>query len=131
MPAEPDVKPREKTICKHCGRSGGMTSVEVLRAGGWRLFEGVSQTGKPLSDVVCPWCAGTVETPPPGWKVRCRTCDWEYEDEDDEPLDAKPAKQVARDHECEPWVEISPPGSERWGGPSWFNNDGSEVKRGV
>jgi hypothetical protein len=126
-----DLRPvRQPTLCRHCQRSGGLSSIDVLRVQGWRFFTGTSQTGKAIEDVICPWCAGTATAPEPGWRVRCQTCDWEYEDDNGEgPLDVKAAKQLARDHECEPWVEISPPGEERWGGANWFNDDGTGGRR--
>ena len=115
--------------CKHCSRSTA-SSAAIARHLGWRMFSGFSLTGKPLNDVVCPWCAGTVpeSDAEPTWRVRCRTCDWEYDDEDgDGPLDAKAAKQLARDHHCEPWIEIGPPNDDRWFPERSVNNDGSLV----
>jgi hypothetical protein len=116
--------------CKHCPRST-YSSVDVARITGWRMFSGTSQTGKPIEDVACPHCAGTAPAPDetPSWSVRCKTCDWEYEDEYDEgPLTAAEAKQMADDHECEPWVEIRPPGmKDGWMSPRLVNKDGSLV----
>lgn len=115
--------------CKHCARSTA-SSASIARHLGWRMFSGVSLTGKPLEDVVCPWCAGTAPESElvPTWRVRCRTCDWEYDHEDGEgPLDAKAAKQLARDHQCEPWIEIGPPNDDRWLPERSVNNDGSLV----
>jgi len=76
------------------------------------------------------WCRGRCNpsTPPaPTWSVRCNTCDWEWEDEDGEgPLDAKAAKEMARDHECEPEVELCPPGDDAKWVPEWLvGRDGS------
>jgi hypothetical protein len=63
---------------------------------------------------------------PPSWSVRCNTCDWEWEDEYDEGLpDAKAAKRLADDHECEPSVEIKAPGSDSWHATWVVNNDGT------
>lgn len=65
------------------------------------------------------------------WEVRCSTCDWEWDGEDDEgPLDAEEAKRLARDHECEPYVEIKGPGMDRWHEEWRVNKDGTlyEVK---
>lgn len=96
----------EARTCK-CGKSTGRTSLDVLRVKGWRIFDGLSQTGKPLSETVCPWCAGTATEPAPTWRVGCNTCYWEWEDDYDEgPLSQKEAKRIADDHECEPdtWV---------------------------
>lgn len=110
--------------CRHCRRSTG-NSADFARAAGWRTFKGASLTGKPLDDVICPWCAGTAE-PELSWKVRCNTCDWESaEDEDDEALDARDAKHLADDHRCEPWLEIQAPNSDVWLPPRSVNNDGS------
>jgi hypothetical protein len=67
-------------VCKHCGNHS-RSSMDVARADGWRTFSGVSMTGKPLDDVVCPSCAGTAKPGEEGWSVRCLTCDWEWEDE--------------------------------------------------
>lgn len=93
---------RTPRTCR-CGRSTGMTSISVLRASGWRLYDGKSLTGKDISDTICPWCAGTTDKPAPGWRVGCYTCDWEWEDEYEEgPLDEKTANRMAMDHECEP-----------------------------
>ena len=93
---------RAPRTCR-CGRSTGMTSTNVLRAQGWRLYDGKSQTGKDISDTICPWCAGTTDKPAPGWRVGCHTCDWEWEDEYEYgPLDEKAANRMAMDHECEP-----------------------------
>jgi hypothetical protein len=116
-----------KIRCKHCPRST-YSSLDVARISGWRLFTGVSLTGKQLDDVVCPACAGT--EPPkdeqPSWSVRCRTCDWVYEDDFDEgPLSAREARQLALDHHCEPWVEIAAPNSDQWMSPRSVNEDGS------
>lgn len=105
--SEEQFKVTRTRVCRHCSREG-RSSESVLRVQGWRIFEGTSQSGKPLSDTVCPWCAGTATTPPPGWRVGCHTCDWEWEDDYDEgPLSEKEAKQIANDHECEPdtWVK--------------------------
>lgn len=63
----------------------------------------------------------------PSWSVRCTTCDWEWEDEFGEgPLDAKAAKEMARDHECEPEVELCPPGEDARWMPEWrVKSDGT------
>lgn len=63
---------------------------------------------------------------PPTWRVRCKTCTWEWGEDDEEGvLDAKEAKQVAQDHDCEPWVQISPPDGDDWLSPMWVNDDGT------
>lgn len=113
--------------CKHCLRVTH-SSRDGARVEGWRMFAGTSITGKALNDVVCPKCAGTGPQPDaePSWRVRCNTCDWEWEDEWDEgPLSAEQAKRMADDHECEPSVEIGPPGNNDWYHPYLVNKDGS------
>jgi hypothetical protein len=63
---------------------------------------------------------------PKSWGACCHTCHWEWEDEHDEgPLDAKQAKEVARDHECRPEVQICAPDSTRWVDPFFVNDDGT------
>lgn len=61
------------------------------------------------------------------WEVRCSTCDWQWDDEDDYegPLDAEEAKRLARDHECESYVEIKGPGLDRWHEEWRVNKDGT------
>jgi hypothetical protein len=119
--------------CKHCP-STTASSPDAARMLGWRMFKGVSQTGKPLDDVVCPGCAGTTpitEDKPasPSWRVRCNTCYWEWEDEFDEgPLSPKDAKSMAHDHECEPEVEIAPPSGEKWFHPYDVSDEGVVVQ---
>jgi hypothetical protein len=98
--------------CRHCGRTAGQTSEQILRVQGWRIYSGTSLTGKEISDTVCPWCAGTATTPAPGWRVGCHTCDWEFDEKEDGegPLTSqKEADQLARDHECEKWTWTKPP----------------------
>lgn len=124
----------DKIRCKHCPRST-YSSLDVARMEGWRLFNGVSQTGKHLDDVVCPVCAGTNEPPEPrpeGWVVACRTCEWQSNEDPDDPdlfaeLTAKDAKWLAREHRCEKWMEIRPPGNTTWYPPDSINDDGSLV----
>ena len=54
--------------CKHCP-STTSSSPDAARMLGWRLFKGLSQTGKELDDVVCPGCAGTTTTiASPRWR---------------------------------------------------------------
>jgi hypothetical protein len=64
---------------------------------------------------------------PEPWLIRCATCDWEYdpdfEHDDDIPADAKAAKRIADDHECEPWVEIQAPGDTVWQSPNSFDEE--------
>lgn len=78
---------------------------------GWRIWEGKSVTGKDLTVRICPVCAG-VEQPKPqaSWRVGCDTCYWEYDEwDDEEPLTEKDAREVARDHVCEPETWVKPP----------------------
>jgi hypothetical protein len=52
---------------------------------------------------------------PPAYKFRCNTC--HYEQEDDEMGDAfteAEVREVARDHQCEPDVEIAPADTQTW-----------------
>lgn len=64
----------------------------------------------------------------PSWRVRCDTCRWEWEDEYNEgPLDAKAAKQVAREHECEPEVYLSPPDDDNERFAEWLVNDDGTI----
>lgn len=93
------------------------------------VVEAVKAAGVPNVLGVAPFCRGHCvgDGPqPPSWSVRCHTCDWWWDEEEDEgPLDAKAAKSMARDHECEPEVQIAPPDSERWVDPFWVNDDGT------
>ncbi|MGN9802026.1 hypothetical protein [Micromonospora sp. L32] len=63
----------------------------------------------------------------PTWSVRCTTCDWDWQDDFDEgPLDVEAARSMARDHECEPNVQLRPPGENSKWVPEWrVNRDGS------
>ncbi|MEV0726046.1 hypothetical protein AB0I37_25110 [Micromonospora purpureochromogenes] len=63
----------------------------------------------------------------PTWSVRCTTCDWQWEDEYNEgPLDVEAARDMARDHECEPNVEMLPPGDGAKWVPEWrVSSDGT------
>lgn len=102
--------------CKHCPVKT-MSSPDAARMIGWRMWSGTTVGGQRKADVVCPSCAGTdtAAPPAPAWQVRCSTCDWEYEDEYNEgPLDEAAAKRMASDHECEPEVELLPPGADKW-----------------
>ena len=116
--------------CKHCPSSTGST-LDAARMLGWRMFQGVSQTGKPLDDVVCPTCAGTASEPdaPESWSVRCLACDWCSDDDgpDEEPLlSAKDAYSLGYDHECEPEIELrAPDAGARWERLDDFNRDGT------
>lgn len=116
--------------CKHCPRMY-RGNEEGARFLGWRIFKGASVTGKPLDDTACPVCAGTATDPEPlfSWRVRCNTCHWESEEDEDvdmaEPLDGKAARYLASNHECEPWIEVQPPGSETWYPRNYLNRDGS------
>lgn len=127
-----------RIACKHCPAVAGRSvTQEAARFLGWRFFDGLSMTGKPLSDVVCPTCAGTAEPvaetgEPPGWRVRCNTCHWEYEDEyGDGPLSPKEARDMARDHQCEAEVEIAPADGDKWYDEYQVKDDGSIDERFV
>lgn len=99
-----------------CGNCSNKTasSLDAARMAGWRIWEGKSVTGKDLKVRICPTCAG-VEQPEEerSWRVGCHTCYWEYEEEwddpDGDPLSEKDAREVARDHVCEPDTWIKPP----------------------
>jgi hypothetical protein len=103
------------------------------RAVGWRMFSGVSVTGKPLDDVVCPRCAGTAQDDQePSWRVRCTTCEWQSDDDEDVteegPLTAQVAKELAADHRCWPQMEIAPPDTDDWYPPSEVTNGGGLLR---
>ena len=114
--------------CKHCPATTA-SNESTARVLGWRLFDGPSQTGKALSDVVCPRCAGTVQPEPEAfWTVRCNTCHWEsdYDDEDEAPSTAAEAVYLGRGNECEPDVELlAPEPDSKWMGLNAFNRDGT------
>ena len=112
-------------VCKHCGVTTKRTEQQA-RAVGWRMFDGVSQTGKPLSDVVCPTCSGAERPPVEGsWNVQCTSCGWEYLEGLDDDTEAdellhteQEAKDVAKDHDCEPEFRLMPPGPDaKWSEP--------------
>jgi hypothetical protein len=90
--------------------------------------EAVKDAARSLNDEA-GFCYGRCNpsTPPqPSWRVYCRTCHWEWEDEFGEgPLDAETAKKMARDHDCQPEVQIGPPDSDRWLDPFFVNDDGT------
>lgn len=68
----------------------------------------------------------------PTWSVRCTTCDWRWEDEFNEgSLDAKAAKDMARNHECEPEVELSPPGDSNEWFAEWLVKDDGTIGGGA
>ncbi len=118
--------------CKHC-TSTTMLGETAARVYGWRLFSGVSQTGKAFDDVACPVCAGTAKDPvsAASWSVRCTTCDWSSDegnvDEDDmEILGAQAAVMLGKDHECEPDIQLRKPAAgAKWLPIDDFNRDGS------
>lgn len=93
------------------------------------VVEAVKAAGVPNVLGTAPFCRGWCDgdgPEPKSWSVRCNTCGWVWEDEHDEgPLDAKQAKETARDHECEPDVEIAAPDSNRWVEPFQVNDDGT------
>jgi len=114
--------------CKYCPRST-FSTYDAARMLGWRMFRGVSQTGKPLDDVICPSCAGTrPPAPAETWAVRCTTCDWSTEDDPDdyEPVGtAADAVATGRGHECEPLIELKAPKDTHWVDVAAFNRDGT------
>jgi hypothetical protein len=60
------------------------------------------------------YCAGDDEAPP-SYRVRCSTCAWEWEDEEDDgPLSLEDAIRKARGHECEPEVQVMSPVTGKW-----------------
>lgn len=109
------VVTRWHRLCNGCRREAH-SSPEVLRAAGWRLYDGPSLAGAALSRAFCPWCAGTTDAVDPDthWRVGCSSCDWVYDPDDDdnvgdrtEPMGKAEAQRLAEDHYCTPnvWVE--------------------------
>jgi len=120
--------------CRHCPavlRAGE----EEARVRGWRIWRGTTIGGEEREDVVCAGCAGNAspedEQEGPGWRVYCRTCHWEYDEDEDETLTPKEAKQVAYDHHCDPEVEIAPPAGDKWYDPFHVNDDGTLRESGT
>lgn len=120
--------------CDGCGRSerrqilpdGAQAEFASARFVGWRI---AGPLAKP-EGAYCPACAGTdneywSKAPQESWRVRCTTCDWEWEDDYDEgPLDGKAAYDLAHDHECDPLVEVRAPESDAWRPRHDLNRDG-------
>lgn len=76
------------------------------------------------------WGRCNPSTPqPPPWRVQCHTCGWVWEDEEDEGCDAKEAKQLALEHECEPEVTIAPSDGDTWYLPYEVKDDGTLPER--
>lgn len=54
---------------------------------GWRMFSGLSITGKELHDSMCPMCSGRGQNLEDhdwenhSWDIRCLTCTWLFSDE--------------------------------------------------
>lgn len=120
--------------CAHCTRSTN-SSDAVARAEGWRWYDGPTMGGKRLVDVVCPFCAGAriATDAKESWNAGCETCGWTFAgdhwDDDDEPLrDARDAREVALDHECEPERWITAPDGRRFS-PDDFDRNGKLRKR--
>lgn len=66
--------------CHYCPR---FTNVDEAgaRFSGWRLFRGLSITGKQLDDAICPSCSGRGPGADiPTWDIRCRHCRWQFTD---------------------------------------------------
>lgn len=56
------------------------------------------------------WCEPGDGPKPATFRIGCKTCDWEYdEDMDGFVITQEQADRIAFDHECEPWVEITKP----------------------
>lgn len=120
--------------CDGCRRSerrkvlpeGDRAEIASARFVGWRFPDVASPTV-----AYCPACAGSDDdywsnVPQESWRVRCDTCDWEWEDDFDEgPLDAKQAKRLADGHECEPDVLVMSPAGDRWLRTRQVNDDGA------
>jgi hypothetical protein len=93
--------------CKHCPRQTLSTDPVAWHLG-WRWFNGTTQGGQELQDVLCPGChRGQTST----WNVECRTCWWAFSSDDFEPgavplATARDAVPLAREHRCEPdmWI---------------------------
>jgi hypothetical protein len=119
-------------ICKHCPRTTQVQDA-VARAQGWRWYDGPTLGGGHLSDVVCPYCAGTATEPDPAeeWHVGCRTCDWDSAEDGDRIINGKDAVSAARFHECEPEVWIRPPGADRDYTDWDFDRDGNLLRVAV
>lgn len=101
--------------CGHCENFTAL-SPDGARSIGWRIYEGPSMTGKPMSDVLCPVCSGRGDDPKrPTWNIYCTTCDWQYLEEPDWTdlripiLTAEEASKLAQEHECEPWFKFTDP----------------------
>jgi hypothetical protein len=119
--------------CKHCPRQTASTDA-VAWASGWRWFQGTTQGGNDLDDVLCPCCAGIKSPEENPWYVGCYTCDWDFMSDDFEPGDqvlttAADAVALGRDHQCGPdiWIEDPDHKVRRLGD---FDNMGN-LRRGV
>jgi hypothetical protein len=108
--------------CRHCRREAVWPLNDMLRAAGWRIYDGPSLTGKELHLLVCPWCAGTTDAvdPETHWRVGCSSCEWVYDPAEDEeridrnePLTKAEAQKLAEDHWCQPSTWIDHPKRER------------------
>jgi hypothetical protein len=105
----------------------------VARASGWRWFQGTTEGGKQLDDVVCPFCAGVKDPLDQPWDVMCYTCDWgfmgEFEPGDEIIASAHEAVALGREHRCEPDVWIYDP-DQNARSLNDFNSNGS-LRKGV
>jgi hypothetical protein len=91
-----------------------MSTDQTAWASGWRWFHGTTQTGRELSDVVCPFCAGSRDPRDQPWDVGCYTCDWSYMGNDFIPgdeliTDGRLAVDMGRLHRCEPEIWVMDP----------------------
>lgn len=93
---------------------------DTLLAGKDRIAH-ASMAQRNLCDNYRNGCPGDPEP----WLVRCNTCDWEFDPEEDgeDCVTAKDAKRLAADHECEPWLEINGPGVGKWVPLNSLNDD--------
>lgn len=105
--------------CHHCPRTT-KSSEAGARHLGWRFFKGLSLTGKPLDDVICPVCTGQDAPEPdeiPSWIVEC-ACEWSsyeaWEPGDTPILTAYEAKRVAQTHRCAPEFTFISPSGQRF-----------------
>lgn len=72
------------------------------------------------------YCSRRCDRPEgPSWSVRCLTCAWQYEVDEEGSLDAREAKQVGWDHVCDKTVQLLPPGTDKWVDQWRVHDDGT------
>jgi len=108
--------------CQHCATKATLT-IGTARGLGWRIYDGLSVTGKRLSVRLCPACVGAGEVRagdgvPRGFDAECSTCDARMSDDwwDEEPdygWSEKDAENWISEHECQPDTHIVRPGTRR------------------